>query len=172
MRKLFLRLVIGSAAFVVGIAAVFAMSKFWKSADEYVFVVQPLYKAETGIPRFSPTAHGCGNGYVQGYQTDDGQDVDEGVEAGFYPKKARWEFRKWVRDAKQIIERVPKFRDHLGQVGERVVILNKPDEEGKEWVSILFYGGGDSYRFIDAPTLDLALEFEQYLISTDLGSHA
>ena len=77
-----------------------------------------------------------------------------------YPKQARRDFFKWVRDTKQLIERVPKFREHLGKVCERVVIVNKPDEGGRASVSILFYDSGDHYWLIDMPNLDLALEFD------------
>ena len=170
MRELLLRFVIGFAAFVIGIEVVFATGTFWKAEDEHAFIVEPIYKAEIGMPRFSAYGRGCGNGYVQSYETDDGQFVDEGVAAGFYTKEARRKVRKRVQDAKQVIERIPKFRNSRGEVGERIIIVNKPNKEGKESVSILFYDGGDSYRFIDAPTLDLALEFEQYLISIDFKS--
>jgi len=184
MRKLFLRIGVGFVTFVVGISAVFVTSKLstpeneaapnydpvYNAENETVLIVEPVYKAETGISRFTPYGRGCGNGYAQSYTTDDGQFVDEGVAAGYYPKEIRRDLRKWVRDAKQVIERVPKFRNSLEEVGERIIIVNKPNKEGKESVSILFYDGGDSCRFIDAPTLDLALEFEQYLISIKFRS--
>ncbi len=65
---------------------------------------------------------------------------------------------------------MPKFRNHRGEIVERFVIINEANEDGTEWVSILFYDSDESYRFIDAPTLDLALEFEKYLISIDFKS--
>lgn len=170
MLNLFLRIVIGFVTFAVGISFVFVTSKLPASHNESVIIVEPVYKAEMGVPRFEPFGRGCGNGYVQGYETDDGQFVSEGVVVEYSRKMIRRELRKWVRDSGQIIERVTKFRDHRGEVGERTVILNKDVGEGKESVSIVFYDGGDSYRFIDAPTLDLALEFERYLISIDFRS--
>jgi hypothetical protein len=166
MRKLFLRIVIGFITFVAGISAVFVTSKLSTPEKETVFIVEPVYRTEAGIPRFMPAARGCGNGYVQAYATDDGQFVSEGV-TGDYPKNIRRKLRKGVRDSRQVIERVPKFRNHRGEVGERIVLVDKPVGKGKESVSIVFYDGGDYYRFIKAPTLDLALEFEQYLISID-----
>jgi len=170
MRNLFLRIVIGFVTFVAGISAVFVTSELWTPKTETVFIVEPVIKAETGVARFMPYARGCGNGYTQSYTTDDGQFVDEGIAAGYYPKQIRRNLLKWIRDSRQVIERIPKFRNHRGEVGERIVISNKPNKVGKESVSILFYDGGDSYRFIDAPTLDLALEFEKYLISIDFKS--
>lgn len=170
MRKLFLKLVIGFVTFAVGISAVSVAGRLATPQAESVILVAPVYKSETGIPRFMPTARACGEGYSQFYFTDDEHPLAEGVRWMLSPRAGRREVRKLVSDAKQIVERVPKFRNHRGDVGERIVVINKADEEGKESVSILFYEGGDSYRFIDAPTLELALEFEQYLISIDFRS--
>ena len=170
MRKLFSRIFIGFATFVVGILFVFVTSNLSTSQNETVFIVEPVYKSEMRIPRFTPFARGCGNGYAQSYKTDDGDFVAEGVTAEDSRKEVRRVLREWIRDSRQIIERSPKFRNHRGEVGERIILLNKPNDEGKESVSIVFYDGGDSYRFIDAPTLDLVLEFEQYLISIDFRS--
>jgi hypothetical protein len=167
MRKLFWRVAIGSITFFLGILATGVVLDSWTVPTDAVLVIEPVYKPQIGIPRFAPTGRGCGNGYVQGYVTDDGQRVDEGVEAPFH-KSARQEFLKYVHDATQVIQRLPKYHDHHGNVGERVIIVNKPDKEGRVWVSILFYDGGDHVRYIDAPNVALVLEFEQYLISEDL----
>jgi hypothetical protein len=167
MRKLFPRIVIGFVTFVVGISFVFVTSKFSASDSETVFIVKPVYESEIKNLRLIPAARACKPGYVQGYETDDGKFVSEGIAVEDSPKKVRREIREWIRDSRQIIERLPKFRNHRGKVGERIIILNKPNAQGNEPVSIVFYDGGDFYRFINAPTLELALEFEQYLISID-----
>jgi len=109
-------------------------------------------------------------GYTQTYYTDDGQPLSEGVSWNPSPSVIKERFQHWISDAKQVVERVPKFRNHRGEVGERIILINRPDELGRGSVSILFYDGGGSYRFIDAPTLDLAFEFEKYLISIDFKS--
>lgn len=170
MRKVLLRVVLGFFTFVIGVSAVFLTSKPLAAHTETVLFVEPVYKSETGIPRFMPTGRGCGGGYSQGYVTDDDQRLAEGVR--WYPsrKVIRREFRKLVREAEQVLERVEQFRDHRGEIVERIVILDKTDEDGTEWISIIHYDGGDSYRFIDAPTLELALEFERYLVSIDFKS--
>lgn len=170
MRKLFLRILIGFVTCVIGISAVFVTSRLSAPQTESAFIIAPVYKSETGIPRFMPTGRGCGGGYSQGYVTDDEQPLAEGVRWHPSKKIIRREFREWVRDAKQVIEEVPKFRNHRGEVGRRIVIISKASDDGNEWVSILFHDGDESYRFIDAPTLDLALEFEQYLIGIDFKS--
>jgi|SRR4051812_8533872 hypothetical protein len=172
MREVLLRIPIGLVTFLLGISSVFvfkvATGSSFPAEDLAVFRVIPINR--DAIPRFMPTGRGCGGGYAQGYRTNDGEAVVEGVAAGSNSTEIKRELRKWVRDAEQVIERLPKFRDHRGNVGERIVIVNKPGDSGKESVSIIFYGGGDYYRFIDAPSLDLALEFEQYLIRIDFKS--
>lgn len=84
-------------------------------------------------------------------------------------RAVRREFRKLIRDAKQVVERVRNYRNYRGYLGERVILINR-SESGEESVFVLWYDGGDSYSFIGAPTLDLALEFEQHLISIDYNS--
>jgi hypothetical protein len=170
MRKLVLRIVISLLTFSVGMSMVFIARKVDPTPSESVFVVSPSNLAEMGLPRFSPTTRGCGMGYTQGYQTDDGKPLAEGGSWSPTRRVTERKFRKWVRNSKQIIERIPNYRDHRGRVGERVILINKPDDSGQDSISILFYDGSDSYHFIDAPSVDLALEFEQYLISIDFKS--
>lgn len=112
------------------------------------------------LPKFMPTGRGCGNGYSQGYDTSDGQWLSEGVVVYESSKKARKELNKWIVEATRIIERVPNYKNRWGYLGERIVIANPPNKEGKETFSILWYEG-ETVFYIDAPTLELALEFEK-----------
>lgn len=113
------------------------------------------------LPKFMPYARGCGNGYAQSYTTPDGQWLGEGVEVYETPKKTRAKLNEWITKATRIIERVPNYKNRWGDLGERIVIVNPLDKDGKESVSVLWYGGGKSVSYIDAPTLELALEFER-----------
>ena len=132
------------------------------------FDVTPIVTFDTAkseplksLPRFMPTGRGCGNGYAQGYKTSDGQWLGEGVQVFETTKKVRTELNKWITQATRIIERVPNYKNRWGKLGERIVIVNPLDENGKESVSVLWYGGGKSVSYIDAPTLELALEFDR-----------
>ena len=132
------------------------------------FEVTPLVTFDTAkseplnpLPKFMPTGRGCGNGYVQGYNTTDGQWLSEGVQVFETTKKTRAELNKWIAEATRIIERVPNYKNRWGDLGERIVIVNPLDKNGKESVSVLWYGGDNSVSYIDAPTLELALEFER-----------
>jgi hypothetical protein len=171
MQKILLRFVVALAAFLLGIAAVFAASKFWIASERYAFVFGPVYEIQVDTPRFMRTSRGCGKGfYIQSYVTEDRQSVAEGVVRALSPQESQLEFYKRVNDAKQLVELLPEFRDYRGETGERIILVNRPDEEGGESVSILFYNGGDSYKFLNAPTLELAIEFERYLMHEDLKS--
>jgi len=121
-------------------------------------------------PRFTPTGRGCGNGYVQGYQTDSGETVWEGVSAFESRKEARQSFKKKQGEAVRIIERRTKVPDNRGNMGDRIVLETPPDDEGQTGIIIIWYGGGQHVREIGAPTLDLALEFEQYLVTINFRS--
>ena len=113
------------------------------------------------LPKFMPTGRGCGSGYVQAYETSDGQWLSEGVQSFQTTREARVALNKWIKNAMRIIERVPNHKNRWGDMGERIVIVNPANKIGQETVSIFWYGGDDSVFFIDAPTLELALEFER-----------
>ncbi len=112
-------------------------------------------------PKFIPTARGCGMRYVQSYTTNTNQWLREGTSPYMTSDEARMELDKLIKQAKQIVARVPKSKNRWGDLGERIMLLNPPDENGEESVSILWYGGGNLIIWIDAETLPLALEFER-----------
>jgi hypothetical protein len=172
MRKLHIGITIAGITFVCSLLTVTATQIAAKrfSADSNVGVIPMVPISRILTPRFLPTGRGCGMGYIQGYETSDGQKLGEGVRWNPKPNVVKLKVAKFVRDAKQVVERQPDFRYGGDSIGERIVIVNRPDESGEESVSILYYDGSDSYKFIDAPTLELAEEFEQYLISINFAS--
>jgi hypothetical protein len=114
-----------------------------------------------GRARFKPTARGCGSGYVQSYELPDGQTMIEGSVG--YPSKHRTkkEYKEWLAKATSVIERVPDSKNRFGNIGERIVALFPTDATGKEWATILWYDGGSYFSYIQAPSVELALEFEK-----------
>lgn len=163
MRLSIPRLATTAATFAVGLSFVF----IWHSIADLQLGQVIVFEAENIPflkPRFSRGSRGCGQGYVQSYQTNDGQLVDEGSFWELDNSKTKQHVDKIINNAQRVIERVPNDRDYFGERGERIVLVKKPNEEGEATVLILWYDGGKSYRFIAAPTLDIALEFEQYLI--------
>jgi hypothetical protein len=121
-------------------------------------------------PRFTPTGRGCGTGYRQDYITNDGERLSEGKRGSSFAESIEPEFRQRVEAAAQIVEHIESYPDGHGNFGQRFVLINKAEKPGVASVSILWNDGNGYYSFIDAPTLDLALEFEKYLISIDYRS--
>ena len=106
-------------------------------------------------------------GYVVVYVTDDDERVSEGI-AGFRSRKeARDEINRHIEEADLVLARIPNYPSYDGEMGgERIVLRNVDNEMGNERISILWYGGDKHFRFIVAPSWNLALEFEEFLIDT------
>jgi hypothetical protein len=184
MKRTFFRLSISILTFAVGFSVVwlaglltvlFPPVEIKSASFNELPTGQPIIpRAETSYqkPRFTGTYRGCGFGYLQGYETDDRQQLSEGITGNASRKKARVEFKKLIAKAARVVERVPNYKNRRGELGERVVLINPPDDRNaEETVSILWYGGGQFISFIDAPSLDLALEFEQFLEATEYMAH-
>jgi hypothetical protein len=71
-------------------------------------------------PKFMPTGRGCGNGYMQGYSTYNGQWLSEGVQVFETSRKTRTELNKWIAKATRIVERVQNHKNRWGDLGERI----------------------------------------------------
>jgi hypothetical protein len=150
------------------LTALTALSVLWfvrTKQKEEVLAIKPVTTAtitpQSDRPKFMPTSRGCGSGYVQGYELPDGQKMMEGSIG--YPSKrqTKKKYNEWLAKATSIIERVPEFKNRFGKIGERIVTLFPPDAAGKQWATILWYDGGSYFSYIQAPSVDLALEFEK-----------
>jgi hypothetical protein len=172
MRKLHVGITIAGITFVFSLLTVtvtqIAAKRF--SADANVGVIPVIPISSASIPRFTPTFRACGTGYMQGYATDNGQGLAEGVQWDPNPKVTRREVAKLVREAKRVIERQSRFGFGNGHVGDRIVLENKPSDSKAGSITILYYDHSDYYKFIDAPTLELAEDFEHFLISINFAS--
>lgn len=184
MKRIIFRFSVLVLTFSVGFAAVWLIGLL--TAVTSSIENKPVsnnYLAETPVspipivipkqkPRFTGTFRGCGFGYTQGYETDDGQQLSEGIIGNATRKKARAELKKLIAKSVRVVERVPNYKHRLGESGERIVLVNPPDERNdKETVSILWHDGGQFVAFINAPSLELALEFEQFLEATNYTAH-
>ncbi len=153
MRRFAFRILTSILTFAVGVAAVWLVTllpKFELSLGR----VAPSYV-------FIPTGRGCGHGYFQGYRLPDGRSMSEGSACFDSPEQAREELQALVAKASSVAERVPNYKNRFGDEGERIVLLTRSDESGREYASILWYGGEKCFLFIDAPSLDVALAFEK-----------
>jgi hypothetical protein len=162
MKRITFRLSVAVLTFLVGLTSVWLISV--KPKTKKVVPQKPIEVSTTmpepERPRFMPTIRGCGMGYFQGYELPDGQTMSEGTAAYSTSREAKKELRQMLARASTIVERVPAYKNRFGDEGERIVALFPPDENGKAWASIIWYGGGKNFWYIDAPSLELAREFE------------
>lgn len=161
MRRITFRLLVAVLTFTIGFTSAWLTSKILKVPQ--TLFSKPLVASpdpETKPSKFMPTFRGCGAGYAQLYELPDGQTMSEGSRWYVSSRKANIELRKMLSKAAKIIERVPHYKNRFGEDGERIIALFPIDENGRGGARIIWYGGGQSFLFIEAPTLELALEFE------------
>lgn len=103
--------------------------------------------------RFFPYGRGCGNGYSQSYVTNEGDFMSEGVE-----KFSKKQFNEYLKEI-EIIDRVKNAKNRDGELGLRIVTKGH-NKKGLLYFEIIWYGAG-WLHYIEAPTLELALEFEK-----------
>jgi hypothetical protein len=167
MKRLSFRFLIGSLTFVLGISAV------WRADRLAAFVPpDPHYSAENiavsvapaveNKARFHSILRGCGFGYSELYETDDGQNLSEGSIGYATAGKARATFNKRKKQAVRVLE-ISSADETQRVTSQRMVLIERADKSAPETVSILSYDGGQFIFFINGPSLDLVLEFEKYL---------
>lgn len=167
MRNRLSRILIALVCFGLGVGAAMAVDIF----ERVYFSYEPISVLGAGhssqhseFRRFTPTYRRVCPAYAQGFKAPDGERVSEGVSPVDNPFGQG--YRQRILEGSTLVY-VREYHGHRGVLGERYILQNPPNEQGETSVSILFYSGRDHYRFINAPTKDLALEFEQFLISTD-----
>ena len=164
MNRTMFRLLIVVLTFTIGITSVWLLSrkpKVKKALPQVSAESSTAAILESEKPKFTPAFRGCGMGYVQSYVLPDGREMSEGSSCFESSRLARKEWRKLIDQASQIVNRVPQYKNRFGEKGERILALFPPDEYGRQWARIMWYDGGDCYLSINAPTLEVALEFEK-----------
>lgn len=111
--------------------------------------------------------HGCGgrNSYggessVSVYQANDFRTVSTSSSSHDNAKQARQEIELRIKDALKVIEFTKFFIKKSKIIQKRIVLENEKNEN--KWIDILKYDDGKSLEIINAPTLELALEFEKW----------
>jgi hypothetical protein len=152
MRRLQFRLLAAILCFVVGVTGV------W-SAGLFPAVAMPVLARIAPKLVFRPTLRACGYGYTQVYSLPDGQRMSEGSVCYDTSADAEEELRSLIARSSRIIERVSNVKNRHGQEGERIVLIAS-DESGKDRAAILWYGGDRCLLWVESPSLDTALLFE------------
>ena len=160
MRRITFRIAVAILAFTIGIIGVWLVGLYPKIEDFLVDKLIPTPVLEQGAKKFNPLLRACGPGYHEKYGLPDGRVMWEGSACYETPRLAKKELQDRIDKSLKIIERVPNYKDRFGRIGERIVLLTLPDSYGAR-ASILWYGGEDCFLYIDAPSLEIALEFER-----------
>ena len=105
----------------------------------------------------------CESGCIEFYESSDGQQVsltfDCHTSTG---REARQEMRRMISEGR-IIKKGWRYYRYGKQrkLGPRTVAIYPPDESGVKPAKIFWYVGGDCFEYIEAGSLELALEFER-----------
>lgn len=146
------------------------------SAAWYVGI---LTKAEMLLARahpnlvFSPSLRGCGCAWTQDYILLDGRFVYESrigfcLKTESRPKSqlTQEKFQSIIDSASTIVKRVPSYNYFYKKEGERVELLYL-NSSGEERAKILWFDGDETLLEIDAPSLEIAIGFEESKASVD-----
>ncbi len=163
MRRIALRLSIVTFTFAVGLLGVWLFRLPYpvkkSNPDKYVASLAAISLKQR--PRFRMTFRACGNGYTQGYDTSDLQEMAEGSIGYETRAEARKNIAGMLARAARVVEKVSHYKNRFGEAGERLVLVFPADKAGHEPASILWFDGNKILHFIDAPSLELAREFEE-----------
>jgi hypothetical protein len=161
MKRIIVHLLLTSVALIAGLCLLWFLRMRQNEDLAPTPIAISTITPQSDRTRFKPTARGCGSGYVQGYELPDGQTMMEGTIGYTSKRRTKKEYKEWLAKATSIIERVPESKNRFGMIGERIVALVPTDSTGKAWATILWYDGGTYFSFIQAPSVELALEFEK-----------
>ena len=162
MQRITFRLIVAVLAFAIGVIGVWLAGLYPKIEDFLVDRLSTPLNIDLR-PKFEPKERSCGpNGYTQSYKLPDGQEM---YEASYCPDPStpvnvNEEVQAMVANASRIVERIPRAKNRYRKEGERIVLTFAPDNYRKESATILWFDG-KCLLYIDAPTLEIALEFEK-----------
>jgi hypothetical protein len=128
-------------------------------ATAATLTASPTTAKQKSVRKFKLVEHTCESGCSDTYESPDGKQVSfvfacHTADAA----DARAEVKRIISEG-TVIRRATSIGRN--KRSERTVVL-KPMEEGKRAATILWYRKGDiCFSYIDAETLDLALEFER-----------
>jgi hypothetical protein len=163
MPRIFSRLTVTLLTFIIGITLAgvwqFLSRPAIKSGKiaELNSVAPPVVQT----PRFIPVGYACG--FVcssQTYNSSDGEVLSDSTCSYRSHARAKKELQRDLKGVQKIVERAAKSDWKGLQIGERVVAIFPPDEYERRRVRIM-WTDGSRLRSINAPSLQLALEFEQ-----------
>lgn len=160
MKRLIIHLLIAVFTFTISIASIWLINNTLMLVR--ISIDEPILSADSSPEEFTPTFRACGMGYVQGYTTPSGESLFEGNSWHESSSAAKRAWQEELKKATKIIERTPKPQNKFGVEGESVIAFFS-NTDGTMYVQLMSYDGGEYYKSINAPSLEIALRFEKFL---------
>ena len=145
MKLILQKLGVASLTLTIGLFSTFIIKKIYNSViaadiDESDLKNVVMVSIAPKSPRFIETGRGCGNGYIQGYETNDGMKLFEGTLNCKKPKNN--DSKIFQKDSKRIISKI----ETLEKIYYNIYQL-------------------ENSHCINSPTIELGLELEDWLAS-------
>jgi hypothetical protein len=164
MQAIGFRLLVALVTFTIGLACVRLTQLYSTPADKPIKTVFIPAGSSVNTPRFRFVERSCESGCIEIYETSGGKQISSVLACftGSAPdaRRAMEDFikegtvveRRWQTERQGTVERMV----------ERTVVLYPKDEIGDSPAKIFTYRRGDiCFEYIEAGSLELALEFEQ-----------
>ena len=112
---------------------------------------------------FKYVDHSCESGCIEFYESSDGQQVSWTLACHTSTgREARRDMQQMISEGRIIKKGWRYYRyGKRRKLGPRTVAIYPPDETGEKPAKIFWYVGGACYDYIEAGSLELALEFER-----------
>lgn len=166
MQTIGYRLLVALVTFTIGLACA-RLTAFFLTAEQIgtvttgqINVTRTRTHLRSNRPRFQLVSRSCESGCVETYETTDGEQISL-VYACFSASApdARRDMENFINEG-SVVER--RWGTDRQGATERTVVLYPKDETGASPAKIFSYHHGDvCFEYIEAGSLELALEFER-----------
>lgn len=164
MQAIGLRLLIALIAFTIGLACFRLTQLYSQPVDEPIKTVFIPATTTGNTPRFRFVERSCESGCVETYETSDGKQISS-VLACFSgsAQDARRDMENFIKEG-TVVERTShtEIQGTRERTVLRTIVVYPKDETGERPVKIFSYHRDDvCFEYIEAGSLELALEFEE-----------
>lgn len=178
MKKFYIRVATAFTTLTIGVSAFYFNNLIWNAfvekniqgkadaaqieiqnkKDKFDFWALPKDFPPLKQGEFFLVAHGCGNGYAQGWLAYDNSHLS----AGFLPKGS-FDLKAEIARAEKTLETKENFIDRDGKKGLRVILQGRDEGNGDKFYKIIWYNKKIGTYYVSGPKLEITLELEKYL---------